>query len=106
MSDIPTSEEISQETRELRQQWRCVSMHDPAGRRGVWVRMCEDGAIEVRGGREGDDACSILRPGDTLTPADIKCLLGALEYGAWMQEDYGPATDKIPFRECDKSFGD
>ena len=35
--------------------WRPVCMHDPAGRRGLWVRVLPT-TIELCSGREGDDA--------------------------------------------------
>lgn len=66
------------------QPWRCCSMHDPDGRRGVWFKVLPDGSLHVRAGREGDDAsCTVPQPlGNRLK----ECL----EWGAWMQEDYGP----------------
>lgn len=65
-------------------EWRCCSMHDPSGRRGVWYRTLPDGRLEIRAGREGDDACSFI-------PAELaESVDNCLSYGAWMQEDYGP----------------
>jgi hypothetical protein len=69
--------------------WRCVSMHDPAGRRGVWYQRVGS-TLEVRGGREGDDAVYIAL-GD-----DADQLENVLSYGAWMQEEYGPNTNVVP----------
>jgi len=61
-------------------------MHDPSGRRGIWFRLLLDGQLEIRAGREGDDAACFVPRGTA------KSLLDCLEYGAWMQEDYGPGV--------------
>ena len=70
--------------------WRCASMHDPSGRRGVWFTSIPGPSITVCAGREGDDATVTLKVGDVLTQEQVTGLLSCLEYGAWMQEDYGP----------------
>lgn len=64
--------------------WRCCSMHDPSGRRGIWYRTTETGELRIVAGREGDDA-EVLIPKEFAKP-----LADCLSYGAWMQEDYGP----------------
>ena len=65
--------------------WRCVSMHDPDGRRGVWYQWDKATlTLTVRGGREGDDAVR------TIYGADAVALEHVLSYGAWMQEEFGP----------------
>lgn len=68
--------------------WRCCSMHDPSGRRGIWFRFQTNGKFEICAGREGDDAKVTLQVGDTLTYTNLGQLLACLEYGAWMQEEY------------------
>lgn len=65
--------------------YRCASMHDPAGRRGIWYRQI-DGGIEICARREGDDVHVILREGDALTREQLRELQGALSTGAWMVE--------------------
>jgi len=74
--------------------WRCASMHDPAGRRGIWYRV-QDGVLEVRGGRRGDDADARIERA-SLPAKEFDELVSALGYGAWMQEEYGPNTDVEP----------
>lgn len=56
--------------------WQLIAMHDPAGRRGVWIRFGEDGPIEFCAGREGDDAYACV----TGSTNDLK---EVLEYGIW-----------------------
>lgn len=78
-------------------------MHDDAGRRGVWYRYCEeDGVLELRGGREGDDAYAELDVGRNVTEKAVKDVAAVLSYGAWMQETEGPDTDIQPFRGVDE----
>jgi len=69
-------------------------MHDPAGRRGIWYRV-QDGVLEVRGGRRGDDADARIERA-SLPAKEFDELVSALGYGAWMQEEYGPNTDVEP----------
>lgn len=78
-----------------RDKWRCVSMHDPAGRRGVWFAV-HNNVLTVRGGREGDDAWAEI-PRSSLPKEEFDELVSALEYGAWQQEDYGPDSQVVPF---------
>lgn len=69
--------------------WQCASMHDPAGRRGIWFRESA-GVVELCAGREGDDWYARLAVGDTLSGAQIAAILECLSVGAWMlseQED-------------------
>ncbi len=74
--------------------WRCASMHDPNGRRGVWFKV-EDDVLIVCGGREGNDAWSEI-PRSSLPVNVFDALVAALQSGAWMQETHGPNTDLIP----------
>lgn len=95
--------------REAPDDWRCCSMHDPSGRRGIWFKtdgvdlVADDigcgmlqtetvNQIEICAGREGDDAEVTLRAGQTLTKTDVLALLGCLEVGAWMHEENEPVA--------------
>lgn len=71
--------------------WTCISMHDPDGRRGVWYRV-SDGYLEVRGGREGDDAWAKI-PVAGIPDDELAELVSAFDYGHWMQSDYGPNSE-------------
>lgn len=71
--------------------WRCCSMHDPAGRRGIWYRY-HNGILQIRAGREGDDEEIDLEVGRILTQLDLDKISGALDSGGQMQEDYGPCS--------------
>ncbi len=70
--------------------WRLVAMNDPAGRRGVWIRETATRkgaplALEVCGGREGDDAYVRLAAGDTLDAAALRALAECLGHNAaWL----------------------
>lgn len=74
--------------------WRCVSMHDKAGRRGVWYRLINN-RLELRGGREGDDAIAILTEAEHGAEL-INAITDVLDCGCWMQEDEGPNTQLVP----------
>jgi len=63
-------------------EYRCCSMHDSSGRRGVWYKRTEGGGISVVGGREGDDAEVVITD-----PVAAKALEDVLAYGAWMLEE-------------------
>lgn len=67
--------------------WQCASMHDPAGRRGIWFRRESPGAVEVCAGREGDDAYVRIAVGDTVSSEQVTAVLGCLAVGAWMLEE-------------------
>lgn len=73
--------------------WILVSMHDPAGRRGIWYRETlkapfEPGSLEVCAGREGDDEYIQLRVGETVTPEILERLRACLQVGAWMLDEH------------------
>lgn len=71
---------------------RCCSMHDPAGRRGIWYTV-RDGVFYLCAGREGDDAEVSLKPGQVVTEEKIILLCQSLDYGAYMQEEHGPDAE-------------
>lgn len=75
--------------------WRCIAMHDLAERRGVWYRQKTDNILEMRAGREGDDA-SVEFALDELPQSVASGLVAVCEYGAWTQEDFGPNTEVMP----------
>ena len=80
-----------------KEKWRCASMHDPAGRRGIWFAVHND-VLVVRGGREGDDAWAEI-PRSMLPRKEFDELVAALEYGAWQQEDNGPDSQVVPVED-------
>lgn len=63
--------------------WRCASMHDPAGRRGIWFRE-SPGVVELCAGREGDDWYARIAVGDTVSREQVASLLDCVAVGAWM----------------------
>lgn len=71
--------------------WRCASMHDRSGRRGIWFRSMPDGDLQIRAGREGGDNVAVLSVKE-VPGRIIAAVRGCLEVGAWMQEDEGPDT--------------
>lgn len=69
-----------------RARFRLVVRDDPSERRGIWVFDDVDDkgkhtVVEIRAGREGDDAHVVLRAGQTLMPRDLYDLVDALERG-------------------------
>lgn len=65
--------------------WKCISMHDPSGRRGVWFRVnSQNSTIEICAGREGDDWYSKIEVGNIISINDIKNLAECLSVGSWM----------------------
>lgn len=78
--------------------WKCIAMHDPAGRRGVWYRTTPRdvrtdqkiqepvGTIEMCAGREGDDAYVIIAVGTVMDERKMYDLLSLLEYGLYARE--------------------
>ena len=66
--------------------WSCISLHDPSGRRGVWVSL-DGGRLDVRAGREGGDKQVSLVVGQVLTRKNIEDLADALLIGHWMLEE-------------------
>lgn len=89
----PTADELRGRSGDVSARpWACCSMHDPAGRRGIWFRSDEAGPggavtdLEACSGREGDDCHVRLRAGQTLTAADLSALRDVLHTGRWMVE--------------------
>lgn len=65
--------------------WICISMHDPAGRRGLWFRRTSDGGVELCAGREGDDAWAKVEPDGTvrgMRSPGLDAIVDCLEYAA------------------------
>lgn len=67
--------------------WELAAMNDPAGRRGIWYRATFAGenelvALEVCGGREGDDAYARFEVHEHNRDA-VHGLLDVLERAAW-----------------------
>ena len=52
-----------------------------AGRRSLWVRWCEGGAVELCAGREGDDAYVRIAADDPLH-GGLRDVLAAAEFAA------------------------
>ena len=64
--------------------WNLVAMHDPAGRRGIWMRHNEDKqTVEICAGREGDDMYIKLTSHTFVSPADIQMLQQIMLAGIW-----------------------
>lgn len=61
--------------------YRCVTMVDPAGRRGLWFRY-RDNVLEVCSGREGDDAYARFEGEQARQLADV------LEYPTHQFEEH------------------
>lgn len=72
--------------------WVRLTPMDRAGRRAVWFRAKATGnelptELEIRAGREGDDAHVVLRPGDVITPKLLWEIVDAFERGReWVEE--------------------
>lgn len=70
--------------------WTLAAMHDPAGRRGIWYRETRrEGrlvAIEVCGGREGDDYYARFDAG-VVGVGPLAMLDGVLGTSHWMLGD-------------------
>lgn len=91
--------------RSVHNRWRCASLHDPSGRRGIWYRVETeivshgDNSVEIEtpkalyveivAGREGNDESVYLEAGQLLTSYDINRIVGVLACGAWGLETAG-----------------
>lgn len=95
--------------------WELCSVHDRSGRRGIWYRRINgpdqliDGmtckgplvALEVCGGREGDDYYAKFTIGEPVSREAVIGLIDVFETSSWMMEEN--PTLHGPIRHLDLS---
>lgn len=64
--------------------WNLIAMHDPADRRGVWMRHnAGEQTTEICAGREGDDDYIKFSIGEKITPQQIVALNSIMQTAMW-----------------------
>lgn len=66
-------------------EWTLIAMHDPVGRRGVWMRA-RSTTFEICSGREGKDNYVCLKLGEPFTDKQLFELVAIAETGRWVVE--------------------